>query len=178
MTIDASVREQIRQRANFACEFCGVSETDVGGQLTIDHFQPTSKGGGDNSDNLIYSCPRCNQYKLDYWPSAPGDLPLWSPRLELVAKHLLELDDGKMHPLTATGAHTIHRLRLNRPPLVAHRRRKRQEAEQLRLLTRYQELVRLIEPLLFEQAVLLEEQRNLLQEQRELLQLLLRTKSE
>jgi hypothetical protein len=39
MTITVDIREQVRQRANFACEFCGVSEINTGGQLTIDHFQ-------------------------------------------------------------------------------------------------------------------------------------------
>jgi len=38
MTITADIREQVRQRANFACEFCGVTETDTGGHLTVDHF--------------------------------------------------------------------------------------------------------------------------------------------
>lgn len=37
----------IRQRANFRCEFCGVTETDVGGELTIDHFKPLKSGGAD-----------------------------------------------------------------------------------------------------------------------------------
>ncbi len=31
MTISKEVREQVQQRANYACEFCGVRETDVGG---------------------------------------------------------------------------------------------------------------------------------------------------
>jgi outer membrane lipoprotein-sorting protein len=44
----------VRRRANFACEFCGVSETDAGGQLTVDHFQPRHKGGDDSLENLIY----------------------------------------------------------------------------------------------------------------------------
>jgi hypothetical protein len=25
MTIDTTIREQVRRRANFACEFCGIS---------------------------------------------------------------------------------------------------------------------------------------------------------
>jgi 5-methylcytosine-specific restriction endonuclease McrA len=69
MSISSEIREQVRRRANFACEFCGASETDVGGQLTIDHFQPKSKGGNDSLENLLYSCIRCNQYKQDYWPT-------------------------------------------------------------------------------------------------------------
>ncbi len=64
MSIPNEIRVLVRQRANFACEFCGVTETDTGGELTIDHFQPTTKGNGDNPDNLFYCCSRCNLYKL------------------------------------------------------------------------------------------------------------------
>ncbi|NBC05683.1 MAG: hypothetical protein GVY26_00640 [Bacteroidetes bacterium] len=55
----------MRKRAAFRCEFCGVSEKDTGGQLSIDHYQPKSKGGSDNFSNLIYCCARCNLYKSD-----------------------------------------------------------------------------------------------------------------
>jgi 5-methylcytosine-specific restriction endonuclease McrA len=65
MTISDEIRNRVRQRADFVCEYCGVTETDTGGILTIDHFQPKSRGGSDDPDNLIYCCNRCNQYKLD-----------------------------------------------------------------------------------------------------------------
>ncbi len=32
------LRDRVRIRARFACEFCEVTETDTGGELTIDHF--------------------------------------------------------------------------------------------------------------------------------------------
>jgi hypothetical protein len=67
---------------------------------------------------------------------------------------------------------TLRRLRLNRPPLVTYRLRKRQEAEVGRLLARYGEVLHTIEQLLTQQAVLVEEQRRLLEEQRTVLQLL------
>ena len=171
--ISPDIREQVRQRANFACEFCGVSETDAGGQLTIDHFQPKSKGGDDSLDNLVYCCARCNQYKLDYWPEDPDDLPLWNPRHEPATEHFLELDDGTLLPLTETGGFTIRRLRLNRAPLVAYRLRKRREAEVARLLDRYRSLVQIVEQLMAQQVALMEEQQRLLEEQRRLLRLLL-----
>jgi hypothetical protein len=173
MTTKAALREEIRQRAGFACEFCGVSETDAGGELTIDHFQPKAKGGEDHPDNLIYCCTCCNQYKGDYWPLLPDDVSLWNPRREPVAKHLLELDDGTLHPLTAIGAFTLNHLRLNRQALVQHRRRQRQIAEERRLLTRYRDLTRLIEQLLAQQSELMEEQQALLAEQRDLLRWLM-----
>lgn len=119
MTVPAVMWEQVRQRAGFTCEFCGVTETDTGGQLTVDHFQPKAKGGTDDLDNLIYCCFRCNQYKHDYWPSAPHESQLWNPRREQASQHFVELDNGHLHPVSAAGAFTIRRLRLNRPPLVA-----------------------------------------------------------
>ena len=174
MTIKADVRDQVRQRAGFACEFCGISETDAGGLLTIDHFQPQTQGGGDSLENLIYCCPRCNQYKLDYWPDGPGEPQLWNPRRESAAQHFVLLNDGMLHPLTATGAFTLRRLRLNRSPLVAHRLRRLQAAEEMRLLTRCRAVIRLLEELLLQQGSLMEEQQKLLREQRELLELILR----
>lgn len=173
MTITDDIREQVRQHANFACEYCGVTETDAGGELTVDHYQPRAKGGNDNLENLLYCCPRCNQYKLDYWPTHPDDPVLWNPHREPAYQHFLELDDGTLYPLTATGAFTLKRLRLNRPPLVAYRLRKRQQVEEIRLLTRYREIVQLLERLNTQLSALMEEQRQLLEEQRELLRLLL-----
>ena len=82
MSVSRETREKVRIRANFACEYCGVTETDSGSELTIDHFHPPSKGGDDGLDNLIYCCPRCNLYKSDYFPENPKDEPLWNPRLE------------------------------------------------------------------------------------------------
>ncbi|MFQ5859018.1 MAG: HNH endonuclease [Anaerolineae bacterium] len=174
--VSPDVREQVRQRANFTCEFCGIDETDAGGELTIDHFRPKRRGGDESLDNLLYACPRCNQYKLDYWPEGPDDPQLWNPRREPASQHFLELEDGTLHPLTPTGGFTLRRLRLNRPPLVAHRLRKREQAEVTRLLTRYRDLVSVIEQLLIQQSALMEEQQQLLEEQQRLLQLLLGSK--
>jgi 5-methylcytosine-specific restriction endonuclease McrA len=61
VSVPPAIREAVRQRAQQVCEFCGVTETDAGGLLTIDHFQPTAKGGSDNPANLLYCCVRCNQ---------------------------------------------------------------------------------------------------------------------
>lgn len=147
MTVSAKILEQVRQRANSRCEFCGVTEIGAGGQLTIDHSQPRSRGGKDNLENLIYCCARCNQYKGDYWPVQPDDPQLWNPRQESASQHVVELDDGTLHPLTPKGMFTINYLRLNRPALVAFRLKKQQKAEEARLLTRYQELMELLEQL-------------------------------
>ena len=70
----------LRRRAAFACEYCGVTETDSGGLLTVDHHHPQAHGGADDLDNLIYCCFRCNVNKADYWPATPEHPRLWNPR--------------------------------------------------------------------------------------------------
>ncbi len=173
MTISGELREQVRQRANFTCEFYGIMETDAGGELTIDHYQPKARGGSDNPDNLLYCCPNCNQFKHDYWPTHPDDLALWDPRREPTSAHFVELDDGLLHPLTATGAFTLTQLRLNRAPLVAHRLQMRKQAEETRLLTQNQETVHFLRTVNIQLTTLTQEQRRLLEALYELLRLLI-----
>ena len=60
----------VRERYAFCCGYCGVSEADVGGELTVDHFCPVSAGGDDSDENLVYACVRCNQYKGALRPEA------------------------------------------------------------------------------------------------------------
>jgi hypothetical protein len=135
MSISAALREQVRQRAGCVCEFCGVSEVDVGGLLTLDHFQPQSKGGQDTFENLLYACAVCNQFKQDYWPSKSESPRLWNPREELSSQHWVELEDGYWAALSPQGEFTIQRLRLNRSQLVAARQRRRQQADVMRFTT-------------------------------------------
>jgi 5-methylcytosine-specific restriction endonuclease McrA len=85
--ITRKVRDEIRKRAKYACEYCGITENDIGGQLTIDHFYPQSKGGDDHPDNLIYCCHRCNSYKYDYFPDKEGDPKIWNPRIDVFDQH-------------------------------------------------------------------------------------------
>jgi hypothetical protein len=148
----------------------------VGGQLTVDHFHPRSRGGTDDPSNLLYCCHRCNLYKADYWPTRPADPVLWNPRREPIRTHLLLLADGTLYPITATGMFTLRRLRLNRPQLTANRLRRHTRAEELRLLARYREVVAVLEQLHRQQAALLEEHHALLDAQRALLRALLESR--
>jgi hypothetical protein len=166
MSLAASIREQIRQRAQCACEFCGITEIDTGGMLTIDHFQPRTKAGSDELKNLIYACITCNQYKQDYWPRSETAPILWNPRQESASEHFVEQEDGQLTALTPTGIFTIKRLRLNRSQLIVARQRRQQQLQVESLLQRYQELTTLqaqiniqLTDLAIEQQVLLKEQR-------------------
>jgi hypothetical protein len=42
MSLAASIREQVRQRAQYTCEFCGTTEINTGGMLTIDSSNGTT----------------------------------------------------------------------------------------------------------------------------------------
>src|SRR3989442_1790654 len=114
-------RTALRNRFDFRCGYCGVSETDVGAELTVDHFQPGSRGGLDELANWVYCCHACDEFKGDYWePESPRRIlhPLRDER----SQHLREADDGTLIPLTETGTFHIENLRLNRSALLAHRR--------------------------------------------------------
>lgn len=47
------MKEILRVQAGYACEFCGVTEADTGGLLTINHYRPRKKGGTDDLDYRI-----------------------------------------------------------------------------------------------------------------------------
>lgn len=175
MTLPVEVRLLVRERAQYACEYCTVTETDSGGELTIDHYHPPSKGGSfDDLSNLLYCCQRCNNYKSDYWPRRPANIPLWNPRNEHREQHMVVLENGTVYPTTPIGTFTIQRLRLNRPPLVAYRLRRIQTTTETRLLAELRELLLLQERLQNQHARLIQEQRDLLEQQRELLTILVK----
>ena len=50
-----SDRRALRELYRFCCGYCGTSEIDAGGELTVDHFWPQSAGGSDTPDNWVYS---------------------------------------------------------------------------------------------------------------------------
>ena len=68
--ISPKIRLQVLKRDNFTCQSCGKSpalypelEIDVSVKLEIDHFQPHSKGGSIDLDNLQTLCLLCNRGK-------------------------------------------------------------------------------------------------------------------
>ncbi len=117
--------EAVRDRYQRTCGYCGVTEIMVGGELTLDHYQPRAADGGDDPINLVYACIRCNQYKGDFWPDdtdlAQGRRVL-HPGIDDVSLHYIEDEiTGHLRGLTPTGVFHIMLLRLNRSQLVAHR---------------------------------------------------------
>lgn len=127
-----TLRRVVREQYDFRCGYCGVSETNIGAEMTVDHFLPRIRGGDDSLDNLIYSCHACNEFKGDYWHDEPA-LRLLHPLLDDLAVHYHEQADGTLLARTERGAVHIQTLQLNRPKLIAFRLEQR-EIVQLRQL--------------------------------------------
>ena len=54
-------RYVILERDKFTCQYCGRKAPNVA--LEVDHIIPVSKGGSDESTNLITACFECNTQK-------------------------------------------------------------------------------------------------------------------
>ena len=52
---------EIFKRDGFTCQYCGAQPPEA--TLVLDHIQPISKGGDNDSMNLITACEICNQGK-------------------------------------------------------------------------------------------------------------------
>lgn len=73
--ISKRLRFEIFKRDGFQCQYCGA--TPPGALLHCDHIEPVSRGGTNDTDNLITACQSCNLGK--------SDIPL-----EVISKSLSE----------------------------------------------------------------------------------------
>ena len=121
--ISAELRRIIRAIYAFACGYCGVTETEIGAMLTLDHYQPVNAGGSDDVSNLVYACHACNMYKSAAWNLL--NLPVMHPLRAQMNLHIRLLPDGMLEGLTPEGMRHIETLHLNRDPMVRRRKTRR-----------------------------------------------------
>ena len=62
-SIPRSLRDQVKRRAGFRCEYCRTAEWLSGIEGEIDHIIPRSEGGSSDLENLCYACTARNGYK-------------------------------------------------------------------------------------------------------------------
>ena len=73
----SAVRERIKARDNYTCQYCGVSvNQEPHLLLEVDHIVPVSKGGLSVDSNLQTLCWRCNRTKSNKTPSVQP-VPGW-----------------------------------------------------------------------------------------------------
>lgn len=117
--LSASVQEQVRQRANFLCEYCHTDETWQYIPFTIDHVIPVSEGGEDTVENLALACFHCNRHKSNKQTAFDREtgqtVPLFNPRNHRWPDHFIWSGNGlRIIPLTASARVTVELLEFNR----------------------------------------------------------------
>jgi 5-methylcytosine-specific restriction endonuclease McrA len=61
-------RKNLMHRDRYTCQYCG----KMGGDLTVDHVLPRSRGGRDEWENVVVACLRCNVGKGNRTPEEAG----------------------------------------------------------------------------------------------------------
>ena len=118
MVISKDLRQKVRERAQYQCEYCHSSEEASAAQFEIDHIQPRSLGGLDTLKNLALACQRCNRYRYNATegidPESQLLIRLFNPRLDQWNEHFTWIKGGLMiRGKTPMGRATCHRLDLN-----------------------------------------------------------------
>lgn len=121
-----NLRQFVRKRAKYHCEYCKRSEEVQGDRFHIEHIVPRSAGGETREDNLCLACDLCNGSKYNFQtgidPETNDEVPLFNPRIQEWSDHFKISDDYReIIGLTATGRATINRLKINRDYVVRAR---------------------------------------------------------
>lgn len=118
MTISELVRQLVRKRAAYLCEYCHSPEKISASRFTIDHLQPRSLGGSDQPENLALSCSRCNQRRYNFIVGCDLEtaaiVSLFNPRQQRWGDHFIWTVKGtEILGVTPIGRATCDRLDMN-----------------------------------------------------------------
>jgi hypothetical protein len=116
--LDKNIRQLVRERAKFLCEYCHSTEEASAALFDIDHILPQSLGGSDALSNLALACQRCNSYRYNFTtaidPKTQAITPLFNPRLFAWREHFIWTKNAlKIIGVTAIGRATSNRLDFN-----------------------------------------------------------------
>ncbi len=121
--ISPAVRQAVRQRASFCCEYCYSQEKYCPDPLSVEHIVPRASAGRDDDANLALACQGCNGRKhvavsaID--PVTEREVPLYHPRRDVWDDHFAwSVGFTEIIGKTATGRATVARLQLNRESLI------------------------------------------------------------
>lgn len=115
------VRQFVALRAHHRCEYCLVHQDDMFVSYAVDHIIAIKHGGGNETSNLAYTCPYCNQYKgsdfTTFLDSYDDIVVLFNPRKHDWDEHF-EAVDSEIVPLTRIGQASVKIFRFNEPDLL------------------------------------------------------------
>jgi 5-methylcytosine-specific restriction endonuclease McrA len=117
------IQLQVRERANYLCEYCHANEQWQYVRFTVDHVFPVSLGGSDSLDNLTLACFHCNRHKTNRLtaiePESQIEVPLFNPRQDSWPEHFIWSMDGlSIMGISLTGKATVVTLLLNRERVI------------------------------------------------------------
>ena len=125
MTLSASQRREVYERAGACCEYCRRSVDVRLAKFEIDHIVSLKYGGEDSIDNLCLTCAPCNRHKgaeiagID--PLTDEATRLFNPRQQIWREHFQINSDASLSGLTPEGRATVVVLRMNEAPRVEQR---------------------------------------------------------
>jgi 5-methylcytosine-specific restriction endonuclease McrA len=123
--VPAAVREQVRNRAGYRCEYCRKPEQVAGYRHHVDHVISQKHDGPSTLDNLAWACFQCNVNKgsdIAAYDAATGKLTaLYNPRIQVWADHF-ELQQSLIVRKTPEGRVTVRLLQLNHTDQVEIRK--------------------------------------------------------
>jgi hypothetical protein len=116
--INDELKQAIRERAKYVCEYCHSPERLSANRFTFDHVIPKSLGGSDQLTNLALACRRCNERRYNFVagidPETQETAPIFNPRQQKWAEHFIWLNQGVViEGSTPIGRATCLRLDLN-----------------------------------------------------------------
>lgn len=121
--IPENLREKVRKRAKYLCEYCHTNERWQYVRFTIDHIVPLNEGGETALENLALACFHCNRRKSNkqtaFDTKTNKEIPLFNPRKNNWSEHFTWSED-KIHIVAKTeiGQATIDLLQLNRERIL------------------------------------------------------------
>lgn len=123
--MDESIRQFVRERADFRCEYCQLRQEDSPlAALQIEHIIPRKHGGEDEPGNLALACIDCNLHKgpnltgID--PETQQVIELYHPRLQAWEEHF-QWRGIAIEGKTPVGRTTVRVLEMNSEDQLALR---------------------------------------------------------
>lgn len=124
MSIPASLRALVIERAGARCEYCLLPARVAFYPHEVDHVVAQKHGGQTGAVNLALACARCNQHKgsdLGSLDSETGEFAFfYNPRTQRWDDHFA-FDGPRIVPLTSEGRVTVAILQLNHPDRLQER---------------------------------------------------------
>jgi hypothetical protein len=124
MTVSASIRRIVTQRAGNRCEYCLLAQAGQEALFHIDHIIPEMDGGLTEPENLALACVSCSLRKgarqIAVDPTTRRLVRLFHPRRQRWSAHF-RWNGFRVTGVTTTGRATVNALKLNRGTMLAIR---------------------------------------------------------